>query len=110
MVKKYIVTFLLFFTCSAIVAQDNGQIRIIHHHLIGDVDDDGERNISDVLCVVDYILGKATTLFDEPMADLNFDDAIDISDVLILVNFILGIESEADLPNPNKNILFPSVE
>ena len=57
---------------------------------MGDVNGDGVIDISDVLCVVDYILGKKVEPFDRSVADLNTDNAIDISDVLLLVDMILG--------------------
>ena len=57
---------------------------------MGDVNGDGVIDISDVLCVVDYILGKKVEPFNRSLADLNTDNAIDISDVLLLVDMILG--------------------
>ena len=58
--------------------------------LKGDVNSDGEIDISDVLCTVDYILGKPVEQFNVDLADLNNDQSIDISDVLIIVDIILG--------------------
>ena len=56
----------------------------------GDVNLDGEVNISDVTSLVNYILGKDTTPFSEKAADVNGDGSINISDVTGLVNIILG--------------------
>lgn len=56
----------------------------------GDVNLDGEVNISDVTSLVNYILGKDTTPFSEKAADVNGDGTINISDVTGLVNIILG--------------------
>ena len=56
----------------------------------GDVNNDGALDISDVLCTVDYILGKDVSDFDANVADVNKDGDIDISDVLMIVDIILG--------------------
>ena len=84
-------------------------MRFAEETLVGDVNHDGEVDITDVLCVVDYILGKPLEGFDVSAADLNQDAAIDISDVLLIVDLILGIH-ESEEQNPNADILFPTVE
>jgi hypothetical protein len=65
-------------------------LSVENQSLMGDVNGDGAIDISDVLCVVDYILGKKVEPFDASVADLNTDQAIDISDVLLIVDVILG--------------------
>ena len=56
----------------------------------GDVNADGEIDISDVVALVNYILtGNADSIHLEA-ANINDDDGIDISDVVGLVNIILG--------------------
>ena len=57
---------------------------------MGDANGDGIVDISDVLCIVDYILGKKVEKFDSSAADLNADHIIDITDVLSVVDVILG--------------------
>ena len=65
--------------------------KIIHgaDFIRGDVNGDGEVNISDVTALVDYILGKATS-YDASVCDVNADNEVNISDVTSLVDIILG--------------------
>ena len=74
--------------------------------LKGDVNSDGQIDISDVLCTVDYILGKQVMSFNVDVADLNNDHSIDISDVLIIVDIILG-KHVIDPNNPSFPIGHP---
>ena len=59
---------------------------------IGDVNRDGEINITDVTATIDIILGKETTEdnYDHKAADVNTDGAINITDVTGLIDLILG--------------------
>ena len=61
-----------------------------HSGLLGDVDDNGKVDITDVLMTVDHILGRENTAFMTKAADWNVDNIIDISDVLNIVDAILG--------------------
>ena len=56
----------------------------------GDVNHDKAVDISDVLSMVDYILGKNPINFNVDTADLNGDGDIDISDLLGIIDIILG--------------------
>ena len=58
--------------------------------LQGDVNMDGNTDISDVVAIVNYILGSEPNVFNRTAADLNKDSSIDISDVVRIVNLILG--------------------
>lgn len=64
--------------------------------LMGDVNNDGCVDISDVLLIVDEILGKNPEGFIRANADINQDDVIDISDVLLVVDIILGKNIEEE--------------
>jgi hypothetical protein len=57
--------------------------------LLGDVNMDGNLDISDVVSIVNYILGSEPSVFNSTAADLNKDSNIDISDVVCLVNLVL---------------------
>lgn len=59
---------------------------------IGDVNRDGEVNISDVTAMIDIILGKETAddNYDHKAADVNTNGTINISDVTSLIDIILG--------------------
>ena len=56
----------------------------------GDSNGDGEVNITDVLVIVDYILGRSINSFVFSNADLDNNGEINITDALIVVDFILG--------------------
>lgn len=60
--------------------------------LLGDVNDDGEVNISDVIMAVNYILGIQCEPFNFRNADLNNDGVMTISDVTLIVDVILKKE------------------
>ena len=60
-------------------------------YTLGDVNGDKEIDISDVVAMVNHILGStSSTSFKPQAADINKDSNIDISDVVALVNMILG--------------------
>ena len=61
-----------------------------HPFAMGDVNNDGVVDISDVLMVVDHILGKPLLSYHGEYADMNGDGVVDISDVLMVVDLILG--------------------
>ena len=56
----------------------------------GDVNHDGRVNVSDVMAVVNYILGSTPAVFFEEDADVNNDTKINVSDVMNIVNIILN--------------------
>lgn len=107
--KKIILTFLMSLLLGVTYAGIQTSMWLAEAPLVGDVNHDSEVDITDVLCVVDYILGKPLAGFDVSAADINQDAAIDISDVLLIVDIILGIH-ESEEQNPNADILFPMVE
>jgi hypothetical protein len=64
----------------------NFTINLNNTNLVGDLNDDGEINIIDVILVVDLILnGEFNSL-----VDINEDEAITIIDVVLLINIILN--------------------
>ena len=73
-----------------VVLLDEGQLPGVSHVLIGDVNDDGFVNISDVVCLVSYILGQNPSPFIYEAADVNEDSQINISDAVALVGLILN--------------------
>ena len=56
----------------------------------GDVNLDGSVDISDVVLMVNYILGDSSLVNVPLYGDMNDDSSVDISDVVALVNIILG--------------------
>ncbi|MBR5963276.1 MAG: DUF4465 domain-containing protein [Bacteroidaceae bacterium] len=57
----------------------------------GDVNADGEVNVTDVTALVDIILGN-TTDYDRTVADVNGDNEVNVTDVTTLVSIILATE------------------
>jgi hypothetical protein len=57
--------------------------------IIGDVNRDGFVNISDVTCIINYILNGDGSNIDLEAAELNGDGTINISDATKLINMIL---------------------
>ena len=58
--------------------------------LLGDVNEDGFVNISDVVAVINVMAGTATY----PRANVNEDDNVDISDVVLVINIMASGESQ----------------
>lgn len=56
----------------------------------GDVNDDGDVDIADAVCIVNHIVGKPNTTFVEAAADVNGDGDIDIADAVHIVNLVVG--------------------
>ena len=59
----------------------------------GDLNDDGDINILDVISLVNLVLNDTYS----SVGDINSDNAIDILDIVLLINFIL------DLQDPSGN-------
>ncbi len=55
----------------------------------GDVNDDGQVNVSDVTVLINMILG--TVAMNDAVADVNADGQVNVSDVTALINIILGV-------------------
>ena len=65
---------------------------------IGDVNCDGETNISDLTALIDILLGHTVNYDIMRLADVNRDNEVNISDVTTLVDCLLG----GELPQPVK--------
>ena len=83
----------------------------------GDVNGDGLVNMSDVTCVINYILGKVDN-YPLGAVDVNGDGLVNMSDVTVVINIILGRggnhDDDTDGPpvddgdaNPNLPVLAP---
>ena len=57
--------------------------------MLGDVDDNGKVNITDVTTLIDYLLGSEVSTFNSTNADVNQDNKISISDVTALIDKLL---------------------
>ncbi len=56
--------------------------------LVGDLNADGEVNVSDVTALINHILGDAGIT--DALCDINADGVVNVSDVTALINLILG--------------------
>ena len=56
----------------------------------GDVEGDGIINITDAMCIVDYVLGKQPTNFIFQNADMDDNGTVDVTDAMRIVDIILG--------------------
>ena len=57
--------------------------------LLGDVNNDGELNISDVSAIIDYLLGNPSQNFNIEAADVNGNEEVNIGDVSALIDLLL---------------------
>ena len=57
--------------------------------IIGDVDDDGNVNISDVTTLIDYLLNSESTTINMDNSDVDPDGEINIADVTALIDLLL---------------------
>ena len=65
------------------------QIRGSDSTLVGDVNNDGKVNVSDVTKLINMILGVVP--MSQTRADVNADGKVNVSDITALINIILGI-------------------
>ena len=77
---------------------------------MGDVNGDGSINITDVIFMVNHILGQDNDDFIIANADMNQSGGIDIGDVVRLVNMILNPDSSNKVTTvvSNVNITYDS--
>jgi len=68
--------------------QNDEIILLDYNSITGDINNDGNINIVDVVILVDYILGSLE--FELEQGDINNDGIINIVDIVQLVNFILN--------------------
>ena len=58
--------------------------------LLGDVNNDGFVNVTDVMLTVNYVVGQAPAGFIEANADMNADGLITVTDVIAIVNIAVS--------------------
>ena len=57
---------------------------------IGDASGDGTADASDIIEMLNYIMGNPSEVFDERAADLNGDGIVNAADIVKLVNLLMG--------------------
>ena len=63
-------------------------LAVAGNHLLGDVNGDGEVNVTDVMTLTSYILGENPAGFNPKAANLNGDAEINVSDAVGIINLI----------------------
>ncbi len=81
--------------------KDSGEIGMLEviDGIRGDVDGDGEVTITDVMNLVNHILGMPVEPFYEHNADANEDGSVDVSDVMTCVMMILSNNNSVNSVN-----------
>ena len=59
---------------------------VVNNEILGDLNNDGQVNILDVVIVVNNILND----IENSLGDLNADSIVDVLDIVILINIILS--------------------
>ncbi len=63
---------------------------VVTNVIKGDANGDGEVNVSDIVEIVNYIMGKPSANFKQAAADLNGDGEINVTDIVKVVSIIMG--------------------
>ena len=72
-----------------IVCANEGSVKVTTYKA-GDVDDDGEVDVKDVICLRRYIVGGYSIVINEEAADVNKDGEIEIKDIVMIRRYITG--------------------
>ena len=62
----------------------------IYRYKRGDVNNDGDVDIADAVCIVNHVVGLPAPIFVEQAADANGDGDVDIADAVRIVNLVVG--------------------
>ena len=85
--KKILQSFIMLF---AVLAATAGAHAADSVTVIGDVNNDGNVNITDVTGLISYLLGGGTQEnFNTDLADINNDGTVNITDVTALISFVM---------------------
>ena len=68
------------------------EIGYTYERLCGDVNGDGDVNISDVITLINYLMGTTPSAFYEVNANINQDAEINITDVSLLINLVMSAD------------------
>ena len=77
-------------------ASTNNNVLSVKNHILlglsqmGDVNDNGQIDIGDAVCIVNYLVNKTNTVFNAAVANLNGNEGIDIGDAVMIVNILVG--------------------
>lgn len=72
---------------------DDSDTHISDEYIVGDVNNDGEINISDMVVLSSYLRGKKSERNDVVRSDLNYDDSVDVFDLIELRKLLIAPET-----------------
>jgi hypothetical protein len=67
----------------------------VERRMKGDADGDGEIDVTDIVAMINYIMGQPSANFVMPAADMNEDGEVDIFDVMIAINLVMSQKKSA---------------
>lgn len=70
-------------------------IIVVSNMIMGDANGDGEVNVSDIVEIVNYIMGKPSANFVQAAADLNGDGEVNVTDIVKVVSIIMDTNSSS---------------
>ena len=62
---------------------------VVNNVIMGDANDDGEVNVTDIVEMVNSIMNRPSERFVEAAADMNGDGEVNVTDIVLVVNFIM---------------------
>jgi hypothetical protein len=72
------------------ISYSNGVLTVTMAGKMGDANIDGEIDVTDVVLMIDDILGKTPDKYNAFLADVNDDGVVDVTDVVLVIDVILG--------------------
>ena len=69
----------------------DGTYEVYSEYTLGDVNDDGNINIQDIILLINFITGNLVPEYpQDAAADMNEDGLINIQDIILVVSFIVN--------------------
>lgn len=75
---------------NAKIVLESGTLPFEEPVILGDVNSDKKVNVTDVMCVANYIVGITPEVFVEEAADVNASGSINITDLIAIANIAVG--------------------
>lgn len=85
---------------NAKIVLETGTLPFEEQPIPGDVNSDKKVNVTDVMCVANYIVGITPEVFVEEAADVNASGSINITDLIAIANIAVGNSSAPALMAP----------
>ena len=83
--KSLLITLVAVVACLSCALGVNAQSQVVR----GDVNEDGELNLTDVTMLINYLLTENAAGINTSNADTNQDEQINITDVTVLINYLM---------------------